>query len=914
MSSAEQSDASLEQLRSKGAPLDDVLALGRGEPLGEEPVSVHESVWHLATTAPGLTAVCSGDDWLTYTALTGWAGRIAARLSAESVGLGDRVAVLAEPSTAMVAAVLGVLRAGSAYVPVDLSQPDKRIADVLADAGVSAAVVAGAAGERLASLGLPVLRAEEFRAEGARAEVVDGAGEPLSPLAVTAAGAAYVIYTSGTTGRPKGVLVDHTQLAASTLARRRVYPDAAAFLLMSPLAFDSSVAGLWGTLTAGGRLVVATANEIVDPDRLLDLIEHQAVTRLLCVPSLYGVLLDAARRRDAQSLGSLETVIVAGESLPQALVERHFALLPRSVALVNEYGPSETTVWASYHRFDAPEPVTIGGPVPGARLYVLDEQLRPAPRGVQGELFVGGAGVSRGYLGRPEATAEAFVADPFVRTGGARMYRTGDLARWNARGTLDFLGRSDHQVKIRGQRVELGAVEAALRIAPGVGDAIVVPDTDRTQLIAFVVATTSAIDAGSLREHVADRLPRVMVPAQIHQLDRLPTLVNGKVDRGHLQQLADEVQPAAPGAVSAPAATPDPTAKVAAAWAEVLRLRDVPTDANFFDLGGHSLAMFRLQDAVESRTRVRLPMVALFRHTTVSAQAALIRNGGAEVDDTTAPGARQATVRRAQAIRERRQRMTHAAKTTPAPTRWLQCRMPVVRPRLRLVCFPHAGGSAAFFSAWGEHLTRIEVHAVSYPGRGERIEEPPATDLRVLAHEIADAVQPWASVPTALFGHSMGAVIALETARVLEARGVELSHLFASGSGDADWVAPDAEEPEDDAAMAARLVDLGGTDTEMAADTFFQELVLPYVLSDTRMFHAYRPEPAVRLHCPVTTIVGDRDDDADRRRWSELTTGPFREKVVFGDHFYLIAEPPYSLVQDSLAAGRTEQSEPHGQG
>ncbi|MEU7935782.1 thioesterase II family protein [Microbispora bryophytorum] len=237
---------------------------------------------------------------------------------------------------------------------------------------------------------------------------------------------------------------------------------------------------------------------------------------------------------------------------------------------------------------------------------------------------------------------------------------------------------------------------------------------------------------------------------------------------------------------------------------------------------------------------------------------------------------------------------------------WLQCLRPRREARQRLVCFPHAGGSASFFRAWGDHLPGSEVHAVRYPGRAERIQEPVPTDLVRLARDVADVLESFGDRPLALFGHSMGAVVALETARALEARGVRVTHLFASGSREGDCPPPVADEdfpedfPGDDAATIARLIELGGTDPELAADPDFQELVLPYIRGDSRMFHAYEFRPLPTLRCPVTTIVGDADGDADRRPWSMLTEGGFREHVVPGDHFYLMDAPPYALIAEVL--------------
>ncbi|MEV4050689.1 non-ribosomal peptide synthetase [Amycolatopsis sp. NPDC049688] len=609
---------------------------------GSSGTPVPELVARFARTHPDRAAVHSGGHRVGYRALDAWAGRIAARLATAGAGRGTRVAVLAEPSTAMVAAALGVLRAGAAYVPLDQAQPDGRIAAVLADARVTAAVATGETAARLAGSGLPVIRADE---------AAEGAEIPLPPIQVTAEDPAYLIYTSGSTGEPKGVLVEHGQLAASTEARHAVYPGAPVFLLVSPLAFDSSVAGLWGTLTAGGSVVVARPDEVRDPERLLELIERHGVTRMLCVPSLYRVLLDAAARLGGCGASTLDTVIVAGEPLPQALVDRHFAAHAGTVALVNEYGPTEATVWASYRRFDAPGPVSIGGPVPGARLYVLDDRRQPVPDGTQGELYIGGRGVARGYFGRPDATAAVFVEDPFAGSEGARMYRTGDIVRRTADGLLEFLGRRDHQVKIRGHRVELGAVEAALRTVPGIDDAVVVAAGDPPALTAFVLAS-AAVDPGAVRAELATRLPAAAVPGRVQPLERLPQTVTGKIDRHALQAMAET----APGNPVPAATAGDTVGEVAAAWAEVLELPEVPAEVNFFDLGGHSLTMFQLQEALERRTGIRPSVVQLFRHTTVSEQAALIRDTGAQ-DGRSRTDARQAAARRANAVRARRQRV-----------------------------------------------------------------------------------------------------------------------------------------------------------------------------------------------------------------------------------------------------------------
>ncbi|MEV0171000.1 non-ribosomal peptide synthetase [Streptomyces sp. NPDC050803] len=598
-------------------------------------------------------AVRCGDLAVTYGELISWSRRLSHRLAAAGVGPGDRVALLAEPSAAMIASVLGVLGAGAAYVPVDLAQPDARVATILDDAQVKAVVATAHTQDRTTDSPVPVVTVTDVPDEEPDAPAADSFAAVVSPT-----DPAYLIYTSGSTGEPKGVVVEHRSLAASTRARLMVHPDPPTFLLVSPLAFDSSVAGIWGTLQAGGCLVVASADELRDADRLVSLVSHHRVDRTLCVPALYELLLDAAERAGTAPLASLRQVIVAGEALPQSLVERHFAVHSGAVDLINEYGPTETTVWATYHRFTGVEPVSIGGPAPGARLYVLDDERRPVPPGLQGELFIGGAGVARGYFGRPEATAAVFLDDPFAGKPGARMYRSGDLVRQSADGGLEFIGRKDDQVKVRGHRVELGAVEATLRLLDGVQEAVVLPDARGTGLIGFVASREGA-DPGALRHALAEKLPPVMVPGDLRVLPELPRNLNGKLDRALLRTHA--AQPAEPPAAAAPR-TDDPlTAQVTAAWSEVLGVATVPLDVNFFDLGGHSLAMFKLQDALERHCGLRPSIVALFQETTVAAQAALIRTSREEEGDTMPSDSAEAA-RRARTARLRQQRARKGAR------------------------------------------------------------------------------------------------------------------------------------------------------------------------------------------------------------------------------------------------------------
>jgi amino acid adenylation domain-containing protein len=436
---------------------------------------------------------------------------------------------------------------------------------------------------------------------------------------------AYVIYTSGSTGRPKGVMIEHRTLVASTLARHAAYgpsPDRR-FLLLSSIAFDSSVAGIFGTLTSGGALCLPSQATATDPRAIAQATSQQRITTLLCMPSLARlVLADLA----GQGIGCLREMIVAGEACPPALVQE--AAAQPGLALYNEYGPTEATVWATVHRCSPEDqaPVPIGRPVQNTRLYLLDEHGHPVPVGVAGELHIGGAGVARGYLDEPALTAAAFLPDPFDTRPGARMYRTGDLARYRPDGVLDFLGRNDQQVKIRGFRIEPGEIEARLVAHPDVREAAVLAREDvpgEKRLVAYVTLAQGAVASGiatRLRADVEGRLPDYMLPAAYVVLDALPLSPNGKLDRQALPAPAGEAY--ARRHYEAPWDGVEQA--LAQLWSDLLRVDRVGRHDRFFELGGHSLLAIQLVTRVRETFGVDLSLKVLFERQSLEALADLI--------------------------------------------------------------------------------------------------------------------------------------------------------------------------------------------------------------------------------------------------------------------------------------------------
>ncbi|HZI16962.1 MAG TPA: amino acid adenylation domain-containing protein [Pyrinomonadaceae bacterium] len=579
-----------------------------------------------AARTPGAVAVVSGGGSLTYAELNARANQLANHLRALGVGPEVAVGLCVERSIEMVVGLVGILKAGGAYVPLDPAYPTDRLAFMIEDAAVSVLLTQ----ERLEAE-LPAHWGHTLFLDSEWEAVVAAESEANFGPTCAPENAAYVIYTSGSTGRPKGVVVSHRNLVHSTAARFRYYREPVGnFLLIPSFAFDSSVAVIFWTLTSGGALTLPREGGQRDPRHLSELIRRDGVTHLLCLPSLYDMLL--AQSRGAE-LDSLTTVIVAGEAFPKELVGRHFARATRA-EMFNEYGPTEGTVWSSAHRFDSPgAAVPIGRPVPNVRLYVLDRAGQVAPVGVAGELHVAGEGVARGYLARRALTAERFIPDPFSSEPGGRLYRTGDLARYLEDGTVEYLGRTDNQVKVRGYRIELGEVENALAQAAAVEGCVVVAREDvpgERRLVAYLVAGDGgAPPPPQLRSQLAERLPEYMIPSAFVVLDELPLNANGKLDRGRLP--APE---ATRDGVSAGFAAPSTPVEEALAeiWGQVLGQERVGVDDNFFELGGDSIRSVQIMVKAQERG-IGLTLPQVFEHPTVRGLAPHVRMlGDAEAD------------------------------------------------------------------------------------------------------------------------------------------------------------------------------------------------------------------------------------------------------------------------------------------
>lgn len=593
------------------------------------PYLLHELVRRSIEDAPCSPMVVSNAGSVPASKLLERAQYVARALRARGLGPGARVGICVERGPDMLVALLGVLEAGAAYVPLDPALPALRLRFMIDDAALDLVLATrGAVSALPDDLEAEVILLDEleraaqaFAAEGSFAGAVAPEGPGPAP---DSEGPAYVLYTSGSTGRPKGVVIPHraaVNFLRSMMEAPGLRPDDR-FLAVTTLSFDISLLELFLPLLSGSTLVIAGAEDAQDGQRLLQLIRDQGITVLQATPATWRMLIEAGWNGSPPL-----DVFCGGEALAPELAR---SLCERSEAVWNLYGPTETTVWSTRQRLRRggweDGPVPIGRPIANTRIYVLDQAKNPVPVGVAGDLWIGGAGVALGYHGRPELTAERFLPDPFCAEEDARMYYTGDLARWRRDGTLVCLGRTDHQVKLRGFRIELGEIEAALAELEEVKSAAVTVRTDPLQerrLAAYVVFRPgSALTASEVRERLRRILPDYMIPSLVVEMEALPIAPSGKIDRAALPDPT-----LAPDAVDRPdfiaPATPTEEA-VAQVWQELLGVEHISADDNFFDLGGHSLlamrAVFGMQEATGLAFEARSLVLQTLRQIAAAAE------------------------------------------------------------------------------------------------------------------------------------------------------------------------------------------------------------------------------------------------------------------------------------------------------
>jgi nonribosomal peptide synthetase DhbF len=818
-----------------------------------------------ARREPGRPAVTSGDTTLDYGELDARADRLAQLLVRRGAGRGTYVAVALPRSAELVVALLAVLKSGAAYVPVDPDLPAERIAYILSDARPALVVTTTADAHRLPSEGPPPVLIDAPGPD----ETADPAPVPVPVPAAAPDNPAYVIYTSGSTGRPKGVVVTHANVLSLMSGAQRLFGFTAddAWTMYHSYAFDFSVWELWGPLLHGGRLVVVPYEVSRSPQDFLALLARERITVLNQTPLAFQQLMRADRENPEPSRElRLRYVVFGGEKLdPARLTDWYDRHADDAPVLVNMYGITETTVHVTHAALDRRLAESglgsvIGSGLPGLEVQVLDGSLQPVPPGVAGELYVAGRQLALGYLNRPGLTAERFVANPFDARGG-RLYRSGDLARWLPDGRLEYLGRSDGQVKLRGFRIEPAEIEAVLREHGAVADAraVVRPDAvGDTVLAAYVVpAPGSVARPAALRQWLRERLPSYMVPSSVVPLDAIPLTGNGKLD------LAALPVPVPVTLGTGPAVPPRNAREFALvqAWTELLGVADAGIDDDFFDSGGDSFKAVSLARRVGNG---RLSVVDVFQHPTPRRLAA--RLGAAESDAKAGSW------------------LHRLVQDDGQPVRQL------------VIGIPYGGGSATAYQALATRLPPgTALLSAALPGHDPvRPDEPlvgwaPARDH--LVAEIARLRSAFPGVPVTVYGHCVGTGLALAVARQLEDDGRPAASVCLGAA------LPRAQEGEpDDAGLHAYLSGLGGF--EGALDAADLRRVLTVVRHDMAQGAALLHEASTgweRLRTPVRVIIGDADAATEGYEtgylaWERFAHEVSLEVVPGGGHYFLKGE------------------------
>ncbi|MEV4937177.1 amino acid adenylation domain-containing protein [Streptomyces zaomyceticus] len=841
-------------------------------------VPADASLWDLfaeqVRLRPDTVAVVADEERTTYRELARRAERLAARLAARGVTRGDLVGLCTRRDTDLVVGILGILRAGAAYVPLDPGHPAQRLSFMAADAGLS--VVVTQRGTEVPAAALPL--------------DADTDGDlPVPDLTVTGADLAYLIYTSGSTGEPKAVTVPHAQVVRLLRATRDWYrfDEHDVWTLFHSFAFDFSVWELWGALAHGGRLVVVPAWQTRSPEDFRRLLVREGVTVLNQTPAAFRQLV-AVDEEQPEEL-SLRYVVFGGDALDIDSVrrwfDRHGEEHPR---LINMYGITETTVHVTYCPLtrellrDNASP--IGEPIPDLSLWVVDRAGQPAPIGVPGELLVGGAGLSWGYLHRPDLSARRFVADRFGDTPGARLYRSGDLARRRADGGLEYLGRIDQQVKIRGFRIEPGEIEAVLAAHPRVDDACVTVRDDR--LVGYVV-TGEPDDLGGIRAHLAARLPDYMVPSALVPVERIALTRNGKVDRGALPA----PEPRRTGESVAPRdATEQAVARV---WSGLLGIDGIGVHDSFFDLGGTSLDLTRLRAEIRRQLGVELDMRDLYSAPTVEMTAMLLEP---------------------------------SHRTRPQPSPLVPIKPTGGRPPLFLV---HAvGGSVVPYLPLARLMDSDQpLYGLEDPGLDGG---PVTTSLAALAATYVDAirvVQPHG--PYHLGGWSLGGVVAAEMAGQLTAAGEQVALVVMLDTGMPPYLGKELPDRAD--LLGGFVHDLAGLagvpapaydraalrdlapdrQDEALLDLLERAALVPEGIRDdmrerigvfeanTRALLRHRPGPVDgRL---VLLSARQQPRRPKTRPWRLLARAGFELHTVPGDHHTMLQQPHLTTLVESLS-------------
>ncbi|MFF9127539.1 amino acid adenylation domain-containing protein [Streptomyces sp. NPDC014889] len=826
---------------------------------------VHELVADMARARPDAVAAVFGEERLTYQQLDDRANQVAHALLADGLQAEDVVAVVTERNLGWMIALLAILKAGGCYLPVEPQFPAERVTGMLRRSGCEVVLVD--------PVGHKVAEAVTELLPGLRVNSVDGLlreGHPSSDpgVHVPAGRLAYIYFTSGSTGEPKGVMCEQAGMLNHMLAKLddlRVR-SGTVVAQTAPQCFDISLWQLVAPLLAGGTVVIVPQHVLLDVGRFVVELDHQRVEVVQLVPSYLDVLLTELAWHPRE-LPSLRCVSATGEALKAALVRRWFERFP-AVPLVNAYGLTETCDDTNHEVMDrAPDGarVSLGRPIPGAKVYVVDHHLMPVPLGAPGEIVFSGVCIGRGYVNDPIRTCTAFPASPHHR--GQRLYRSGDFGRWAPDGKLEFSGRKDAQVKIRGFRIETEEIEDRLLRVPEVREAAVVVTgaKDREQRLAAFHSSPPALPVGALANALSQHLPEYMIPADWYWLDTLPLTSNGKVDRKELARIADGLHQTS---VAGDELRTEAERRLAAVWADVLGIPRVQVGRthDFFGSGGSSLSALRMVIALDRS----ITLGDVTRHP-VLADLARILDGQ----------------------QDRADGRLHRLTPPGGPARGV------------LVCFPHAGGNAMNYVPLAKELAGSgwAVHGVEPPGHGLAAGPlaEPLVEVAELAEEVAAEVAGMEAGKVLLWGHSAGAACALETARLLRRRGQEVERVFLGAQlpGQvADRLAQIAgiDRVGDTEIIAGLALESGMHELVSAASGHVGPLAASYrhdTAAACRYFVEASQDGRPAIDVPVTVVLADDDEgvNGDPKEWTRFATDVSVRTLKRGGHYFLATRP-----------------------
>jgi amino acid adenylation domain-containing protein len=848
---------------------------------------VHQLIEDQAARTPHAVAIVFGDQLLTYAELNGRANQLAHHLRALGVGDETLVGLCLERSPQLIIALLAILKAGGAYLPLDPSYPADRLRFMLTDGAVPVLLTQHALAEALPTTSALVLDLD------ADCSTIAARSTENPTSAVTADNLAYVIYTSGSTGTPKGVMVSHRGITRLLFGIDYAQLDASqVFLHMAPISFDASTFEIWGALLHGARCVLLE-DRVPTTTAIGRAIQEYGVSTLWLTAALFNTVIDEA----PHALRGVRQLLIGGEALSVRHVERALQALPET-QIINGYGPTESTTFACCYPIPPladrrSSSIPIGRPIGNTTAYLLDGQAQPVPRGVPGELFIGGAGLARGYHNRPDLTAERFIPDPYSVTPGSRLYRSGDLARYGANGALQFLRRIDQQVKVRGYRIELGEIEATLMRHPAVREAAVIIREDTPpiyrhpdrQIVAYLVPHRDMPpNSQAIRDFLAQQLPAYMLPSAIVLLEALPLTPSGKLDRRALP--APDWEKTDPQkAYTAPRDALE--LQLVQIWEELLPTRPIGVKDSFFDLGGHSLDAIRLVAQIQKRLGQNLALAALFEGATIEQLAHLLR------------------------------RQSHSQPASVVAIRSTGSKPP-------FFCVHPAGGDVLSYKLLAQFLAADQpFYGLQAPGISDQA-TPYTCVKRLAAYHIAAVrtVQP--EGPYLLGGWSFGGVVAFEMAQQLQQQEATVALVVLLDS----FVPGIHHHSDDDAELLAELAQAyGGSVSADELRPLDPQDQLPYVLQQAndrispdlglpqlrRYFQIYKANlQAIQQYEPqrytgqISLLRARQKINAEQPDpavgWLPLSRQPLKVIDVPGTHQTMIEEPHVRIVAEHLQA------------